>query len=70
MIDCPECEICCAIQLCCPAGSEKQRKALAFTIQQHHKSMTDAAAYAAADRVLEHYGNFADVPRLVGNGSV
>jgi hypothetical protein len=27
--DCPECEVCCAIQLCCPPGSEAQRAALA-----------------------------------------
>lgn len=27
--DCPECEVCCAIGLCCPPGSEEQRSALA-----------------------------------------
>lgn len=28
-LDCPECEVCCAIGLCCPLGSEQQRNALA-----------------------------------------
>lgn len=28
-LDCPECEVCCAIGLCCPPGSEQQRNALA-----------------------------------------
>jgi hypothetical protein len=28
-VDCPECEICCAIGLCCPPASEAQRAALA-----------------------------------------
>lgn len=27
--DCPECEVCCAIGLCCPLGSESQRASLA-----------------------------------------
>jgi hypothetical protein len=26
--DCPECEVCCAVMLCCPLGSEAQRAAL------------------------------------------
>ena len=28
-LDCPECEICCAIGVCCPLGSEQQRATLA-----------------------------------------
>lgn len=27
--DCPECELCCALQICCPPGSAKQRASLA-----------------------------------------
>lgn len=26
--ECPECEICCALGICCPLGSEEQRVAL------------------------------------------
>lgn len=32
-LDCPECEFCCAIGLCCPLGSAEQRTSLASLLQ-------------------------------------
>lgn len=47
MPDCPECEICCAIGLCCPP--ERQRAALITLFQQATgEPETECAKYADA----------------------
>jgi hypothetical protein len=38
---------------------------MAWAIQQQHKSLTNDQAFAAADRVLEHFHFFRDMSSLI-----
>jgi hypothetical protein len=38
---------------------------MAWAIQQQHTHLNDDQAFAAADRVLEHFHFFQDMPRLI-----
>lgn len=55
--DCPECELCCALGICCPPGSAQQRVAVARMLMangsgaEHAQSVADAFADAHAAHV-------------------
>lgn len=49
--DCPECELCCALQICCPPGSPQQRAAL--TKMMMRNGVPQAAAKMSAAHVAD-----------------
>ena len=50
--DCPECEICCALGICCPAGSTDQRQAVIAVLQRRDPSLSNPDAADKADEML------------------
>ena len=53
--DCPECEICCAVGLCCPPASEAQHRALTLAIIHEGKWTDPRLASSLASEIIEAY---------------
>lgn len=54
-LDCPECEVCCALGICCPMGSEQQRSAAAALIVKEGKWTDPVLARSIADAAADLY---------------
>ena len=57
MADCPECELCCAIGVCCPSGSPEQAEAMRRLMARKHPGVSESDAAAMAQSILARLHN-------------
>lgn len=55
MLECPECEACCALGICCVPASEEHRVALTNLIIKDGKWTDPVKARAVADSIVKAY---------------
>ncbi len=58
MADCPECELCCALGICCQPGSAAQRVGMIAVVRRRHPGLSDGDTEARADLMLKRHGQF------------
>jgi hypothetical protein len=54
-MDCPECEMCCALAICCPPASTAQTDAIAALIVKDGKWTDPSLAWKIADAAVKRF---------------
>ena len=58
MADCPECELCCALGICCPPQSAEQRAGMIAVLKRRHPDLSQRLAEQRADLMLTRHNQF------------
>ena len=70
MADCPECELCCAIGVCCAPGSSEQADAMRRLVARKHPGVSESDGAAMAQSILDAHNSFKAIRAMFDSAGV